>query len=157
MVFFLTLALPLAPLAEDNVSFFVIFLSSFFSVTLVLVLITGFLTLSLKLLTLLLGTGKSLFDESESLSESVEAGLPELELPLLQDFSPVLSMLFSLIGLLGDFRTVCMVSLKPSVWELVTENSGDGLLDEDSWLDVELSESEESDWLHDWEASLPEF
>lgn len=50
-----------------------------------------------------------------------------------------------------------MVSLKPSVWELVTENSGDGLLDEDSWLDVELSESEESDWLHDWEASLPEF
>lgn len=49
-----------------------------------------------------------------------------------------------------------MVSRKLFACVLVTENSGDGLREEDSWLDVDVSESEESDWVQDAEA-LPEF
>lgn len=61
------------------------------------------------------------------------------------------------MGLLPqDLRTAAMVSRRLFAWVLVTENSGDGLRDEDSWLDVDVSESEESDWLQEAEA-LPEF
>lgn len=49
----------------------------------------------------------------------------------------------------------------PFVCELVTENSGEEVDDDEhsssSWLEEELSESDESDWLHEPDASLTEF
>lgn len=97
---------------------------------------------------------------SDSLSESesdLEQGLSELELRL-EPFIEICCLLlgFGSLGLLLDFRTAAMVSRRLLAWVLVTENSGDGLREEDSWLELELSESEESDWLQEAEA-LPEF
>lgn len=44
-------------------------------------------------------------------------------------------------GLLHDLRTVAIVRRSPPVWELVTLNWGGMLLDEDAWLELELSVS----------------
>lgn len=105
---------------------------------------------------------------SESLSESLsdlEQGLSELELKLelfvkldclLLVFNSVHVFVGFSMGLPQDFRTAAMVNLRLFACVLVTENSGDGLREDDSWLELELSESEESDWLHEPEA-LPEF
>lgn len=135
---------------------------SFFlsAAALVLLFITLFFT-TLFESTLLDGSSESL---SESLSD-LEQGLSELELKLellakfcclLLDFSSVYVFPVFSMGLLQDLRTAAMVSLRLFACVLVTENSGDGLLEDDSWLELELSESEESDWLQEPEA-LPEF
>lgn len=60
-------------------------------------------------------------------------------------------------GLGHGLRTVAIFSRRPLVWELVTENSGVEVDDEEPWLEDELSESDESDWLQEPDASLTEF
>jgi hypothetical protein len=143
------------PFGGDGASFLP-FLSSFFSGTLVRNLAALLLTtLSLALFAFALPHVTFAPDASDSLSESEEhtESDEELQSPHLADLASAVLLILSAGGLPEDFL---IVSRRPLVWELVTENSGDELRDDDSTLDVEVSESEESLWLEDWQASLPE-